>query len=141
MWPMCLLFFLFFFFNFAVLFSCYSIKNWIKRLVFLLSYTLFSSSGPENKFAQEFLGFSVYVSNTTKRTDGILCFKDTNFTAHTIPPVINITCIEHAQFVIYYNERQEEHTDRGQSKFAFNDICELEVYGDFYFFFNLQFYV
>ena len=90
-----------------------------------------SFSGPKNTFTQGFLGFSVYVSNTTDRTTGTLCYKDTNFTVQTIPPVINITCIQHAQYVIYYNERQEEHTDRGYSEYAFNDICEVEVFGEF----------
>ena len=93
-------------------------------------------SGPENIFTQGFLGFSVYVSNTTERADGILCYKDTNFTVYTIPPVINITCIEHAQYVMYYNERLEENTNQGFSEYAFNDICEVEVYGEFYLFFQ-----
>lgn len=94
-------------------------------------YFFFSFSGPENTFTQGFLGFSVYVSNTTEKNDGILCFKDTTFTVHTIPSIISIQCIEHAQYVIYYNERLGEQTNRGHSEYAFNDICEVEVYGDF----------
>nr|XP_022306762.1 uncharacterized protein LOC111113083 [Crassostrea virginica] len=84
--------------------------------------------GPENSFAQEFLGFSIYVSNTTKRTDGTVCFEDTNFTIYTIPAVINITCVVEGQYVIYYNERQGKHKT-GFSEYAFNDLCEVEVYG------------
>ncbi|XP_061194955.1 uncharacterized protein LOC133203125 [Saccostrea echinata] len=76
-----------------------------------------------------FLGFSVYVSNTTNRLHGYLCFHDTNFTKSTIPAVVNIPCIIHGQYVIYYNERlsKVKYPD-GYSKKAFNDICEVEVY-------------
>lgn len=98
-----------------------------------------SISGPENSFAQEFLGFSIYVSNTTKRTDGTVCFEDTNFTIYTIPAVINITCVVEGQYVIYYNERQGKHKT-GFSEYAFNDLCEVEVYGDFYLYFNMNFF-
>ena len=87
-------------------------------------------------FAQEFLGFSVYVSNTTDRTDGTMCFEDTNFTKYNIPAIINITCIVEGQYVIYYNERLENHKNRTDfSENAFNDLCEVEVYGDFYIYF------
>lgn len=100
----------------------------------------FSISGPENSFAQEFLGFSIYVSNTTKRTDGTKCFEDTNFTIYNIPAVINITCVVEGQYVIYYNERQGKHKTRdGFSENAFNDLCEVEVYGDFYLYLNMDF--
>ena len=90
--------------------------------------------GPKNSFAQEFLGFSIYVSNTTERKDGILCFEDTNSTIYNIPPVFNITCVVHGQFVLYYNERMSRKKTRERiSEHAFNDLCEVEVYGNFIF--------
>ena len=30
-----------------------------------------------NDFTREFMGFSVYISNTTNKEDGVLCFRDT----------------------------------------------------------------
>ncbi|XP_078327338.1 uncharacterized protein LOC111114405 isoform X2 [Crassostrea virginica] len=86
--------------------------------------------GSTNGFAARFLGFSVYVSNTTNKSEGILCFKDTNYTAATIPSVLNITCPMHGQYVIYYNERLSWTTFLSdKSRYAYNDLCEFEVYG------------
>ncbi|XP_078330738.1 uncharacterized protein LOC144624704 [Crassostrea virginica] len=86
--------------------------------------------GPSNGYTSRFLGFSLYVSNTTDKSNGILCFKDTNFTLNTIPPVFNTTCIVHGQYVIYYNERKAGVTySDGRSQYAFNELCEVEVLG------------
>ena len=76
------------------------------------------------------MGFSLYVSNTTERSEGILCFEDINFNLSTIPAVFNITCSVHGQYVIYYNERLEGVTyPDGYSTNAFNELCEVEVFG------------
>ena len=82
------------------------------------------------------LGFSVYVSNTTDISNRTLCFKDTDFNSSTIPAVFNITCSVHGQYVIYYNERLQgvSYLDE-YSTFAWNALCEVEVYG-MYFPFN-----
>ncbi|XP_078328732.1 uncharacterized protein LOC111112398 [Crassostrea virginica] len=86
--------------------------------------------GRNNGFVPRFLGFSLYVSNTTNKSDGILCFKDTNFNLDTIPAVFNTTCSLHGQYVIYYNERLAGKTyPAGYSNYAFNELCELEVFG------------
>lgn len=79
------------------------------------------------------MGFSIYVSNTTSKIDGVLCYKDNIFTTETIPAVFNITCAVYGQYVIYYNERLSGLVyPHGYSKYAFADICELEVYGWFH---------
>ncbi|XP_022305254.2 uncharacterized protein LOC111112170 [Crassostrea virginica] len=86
--------------------------------------------GPENHFADRFLGFSLYVSNTTDKLEGTLCYKDTEFNRSTIPAVFNTTCPLHGQYVIYYNERLDGVTyPKEYSKYAYNEICELEVFG------------
>lgn len=81
-------------------------------------------------FTPSSLGFSMYVSNTTNKSEGVLCFKDTNFTTRTIPAVITIKCTVHGQYVIYYNERIPRVSyPEDFSKHAEADLCEAEVYG------------
>uniref|UniRef100_A0A8W8NTX1 Multiple epidermal growth factor-like domains 10 n=1 Tax=Magallana gigas TaxID=29159 RepID=A0A8W8NTX1_MAGGI len=76
------------------------------------------------------IGFSVYVSNTTDRLQGTLCYKDDNFTPLTIPSVFTTTCPVHGQYVIYYNERLPGVIyPRGYSAAVFSGHCEVEVYG------------
>lgn len=45
-----------------------------------------------------------------------------------------MTCVVEGQYVIYYNERLGKRRIREDfSENAFNDLCEVEVYGKFYF--------
>ncbi|XP_061194984.1 stabilin-2-like [Saccostrea echinata] len=82
------------------------------------------------QYTSRFLGFSLYISNTTERNSGELCFHDTEFTKSTIPDTFNTTCTKQGQYVIYYNSRpQNNDTLRGLSQEAFSELCEVEVYG------------
>nr|XP_022307795.1 protein draper-like [Crassostrea virginica] len=83
----------------------------------------------DNDYTKYFLGFSVYISNTTNKEDGVLCFRDTNYTRATIPNPVNITCPYHGRYVIYYNNRTHWPYPEGYSALNYIFLCEVEVYG------------
>lgn len=50
-----------------------------------------------------------------------------------------MTCVVEGQYVIYYNERLGKRRIREDfSENAFNDLCEVEVYGKFYFYLEMD---
>lgn len=93
-----------------------------------------------NGHLRRLLGFSVYVSNTTDKEDGSICFYDNEFyTPSTIPEIPTINCTMPGIYVIFYNERKQ-----GQPSYydpdAFIELCEFEVYGKHSFFINYSLY-
>lgn len=74
-----------------------------------------------------FAGFSLYVSNTTDRHDGYLCYKD----GPELPPLdFNTSCITHGRYVIFYNERlPTNYPISYETKSVFTELCEVTVLG------------
>ncbi|XP_078330403.1 uncharacterized protein LOC111112506 [Crassostrea virginica] len=96
----------------------------------VIQYMTGNEAWDENNFyTQFFLGFSLYISNTTNKEDGVLCFRDINYTRATIPNPVNITCPYHGRYVIYYNNRIHPPYPEGYSHYAYIRLCEVEVYG------------
>lgn len=76
-----------------------------------------------------FAGFSLYVSNTTDRHRGYLCYKD----GLELPSLdFNTNCITHGRYVIFYNERLPTHTTYPKSyetRSVYTELCEVTVLG------------
>ena len=86
--------------------------------------------GSNNEITGHHLGFLLYISNTTSRYGGVLCFRDTNFIRDTLPAVVNISCPHVGRYIIYYNERLPGHTyPSDYAQYTYTALCEVEVYG------------
>lgn len=75
-----------------------------------------------------------YISNTTEKTDDNLCFKDNSYTKNSIPVMLTLNCTYYGRYVIYYNKKTQGITPSDYSAFAFNELCEFEVYGKLHLF-------
>lgn len=42
---------------------------------------------------------------------------------------MNITCVTHGRYVIYYNNRTSLLYPSDYSQYAYTELCEIEVYG------------
>ncbi|XP_078318417.1 uncharacterized protein LOC144620713 [Crassostrea virginica] len=89
----------------------------------------FKDHGPEvMRQRGRFAGFSLFVSNTTDRNLGFLCYKN----GLQLPPLdFTIGCITHGRFVIYYNERLDgtNYPTGYEINNVFTELCEVTVRG------------
>ncbi|XP_065943607.1 uncharacterized protein [Magallana gigas] len=102
--------------------------QWIERIIVYARTDNKEWDG--NYLSKGFLGFSIIVSNTTDHKKGVLCFHDKKYNITTIPPVVDILCSVVGRYVTYYNERLPLQTyPKNYSRYAYVDLCEIEVYG------------
>lgn len=73
-------------------------------------------------------GFSDFLSSS--RTDGVVCYREEGYTKYTIPSKVDLNCPVTGRYVIYFNERLPGiNYQIDYSRFAYTDLCEVEVYG------------
>nr|XP_034316532.1 uncharacterized protein LOC105326226 [Crassostrea gigas] len=80
-------------------------------------------------YVNRMAGFFLYVSNTTLKEDGYLCFHEIQTVAGTPAEDQTIRCSVHGRYIIYYNERRQGVVYPSYySQYAYNELCEVEVY-------------
>lgn len=79
-------------------------------------------------YVDRMAGFSLFISNTTSKDEGHCCYKDNS----RGNPSVNqtISCSIYGRYVIYYNKRSYENVSF-LSQYAYNELCEVEVYGEY----------
>lgn len=78
-----------------------------------------------------FAGFRLYVSNTTDRKSGYLCYKN----GPELPPLdFNTNCTAHGRYVIFYNERLNKlnYPSAYQLTSVFTELCDVTVTGELF---------
>ena len=105
------------------------IKGFYSFIFVNIACSLYNCSLNKDWYDRIYLGFSVYISNTTNKDNGVLCFRDTHYTRATLPNLANITCPYHGRYVIYYNNRIHPPYPDDYSSYTRIDLCEVEVYG------------
>ena len=114
-------FIFFFYFFFLNVFSIYLIIFFIET----------------SQFPSTFLGFSLYVSNTTRIKDRVLYYQDDQYTTLSIPPELTFTKPVQARYVTYYNSRKGGlSTKPGYSATASLGLCEVQVFGRYFYFWD-----
>ncbi|XP_061170684.1 cell death abnormality protein 1-like [Saccostrea echinata] len=96
--------------------------------IYSISIDFKNQTGYELRQRGRFAGFSLYISDTSKREDGYLCYKNTL----PLPPLnFNTTCIGYGRYVIYYNERLEgvKYPEGYSNGNLYTELCEVKIQG------------
>ncbi|XP_062571468.1 uncharacterized protein LOC134233508 [Saccostrea cucullata] len=75
-------------------------------------------------------GFSLYISNTSRREDGYLCYEDLSTLG--LPDLdFSTRCIKYGRFVIFYNERMDQkfYSSSRYENPALTELCDVVVQG------------
>lgn len=80
-------------------------------------------------YVDRMAGFSLYISNTTSKDEGHCCSKDNSRGNPSVNQSIN--CSVYGRYVIYYNEHSPSNNPSFLSRYAYNELCEVEVYGEY----------
>ena len=85
-----------------------------------------------SSYTSRMAGFFLYVSNTTSKNNAHLCFHEIQQFNNTPLEDQRINCSVSGRHVIYYNERRYNvQYPNYYSRYAYTELCELEVYGEF----------
>ncbi|XP_062579990.1 multiple epidermal growth factor-like domains protein 10 isoform X1 [Saccostrea cucullata] len=81
----------------------------------------------ENRQKGRFAGFSLFLSNSTRKEEGQQCY----INGPELPPLdFNTTCIGHGRYIIYHNERLPGKTyPQGYEVNSVTELCEVKVQG------------
>lgn len=83
-------------------------------------------------YTSRMAGFFLYISNTTFKEDGYLCFHEIQNKTGTSLEDQSIKCPVYGRYVIYYNERRPDvEYPVFYSQFAYIELCEVKVYGEY----------
>ncbi|XP_062583943.1 uncharacterized protein LOC134245691 [Saccostrea cucullata] len=90
---------------------------------------LYRTDNVSGAYIGRFAGFFLYVSNTTFKEEGYLCFHEIQKVNSTPTEDHRINCTVNGRYVIFYNERRPDVAYPAYySQYAFNELCEVEVY-------------
>lgn len=99
---------------------------------FIFTASIMDSFAEPTGYTARMAGFFLYVSNTTIKEHGYICFRKLQNVVGTPLEDQRINCPIHGRYVIYYNERRMGFDYPSYySKSAYYELCELEVYGEF----------
>lgn len=110
--------------------QCFNfVKLFKKKVNIYFNFTF--QLGPTG-YTSRMAGFFLYISNTTSKKDGYLCFHEIQNKTGTPLEDQSINCPVHGRYVIYYNERRPDvEYPVFYSKFAYIELCEVKVYGEY----------
>ncbi|XP_033738344.1 multiple epidermal growth factor-like domains protein 10 isoform X2 [Pecten maximus] len=91
----------------------------------ILYVTIYYRGGYANRFG----GYSLYLSNTTSYTQGVLCYKDHSSLASDVQLNPTHSCPYVARYVIVYNQRDTPKKYDWYDDYAVLELCEVQVFG------------